>query len=146
MVNHHQCSSGRERSVVTSSMLQFFLSLSVAVSKLQVTILARSSREMSQTVRIESTSSHEFAFQFGIEMFLYAKNTKNNYRENRLSRKSLLNETASGRKGAVLTPNTVDRSPAKSGNGNGHSGDRLSQTDDKQQVKTATARVYTFTA
>ena len=35
---------------------------SVAVSKLQVAILARSSREMSQTVRMtESTPCHEFA-------------------------------------------------------------------------------------
>ncbi len=33
--------------------IQFFLSLSVAVTKLQVAILARSSREMSQTVRID---------------------------------------------------------------------------------------------
>ena len=35
------------------SILYFILRLSVAVSKLQVAILARSSREMSQTVRID---------------------------------------------------------------------------------------------
>ena len=56
----------------------------------------------------------------------------------------MLNETASGWKGAVLTPVTVDRSPATSGNGNGHNCDMLSQTGEKQQLKTTTTRVYTF--
>ena len=41
------------------SILKFSLNLSVAVRKLGVAILARSSREMSQNV--QSTSSHEFA-------------------------------------------------------------------------------------
>ncbi len=44
-----------------------------------------------------------------------------------------MNETASGRKVVVLTPVTVDWSPATSRNGNGHSGDKLSQTGEKQQ-------------
>ena len=58
---------------------------------------------------------------------------------------SSIGETASGQKGAVLTPVTADRSSAISENGNGHSGDRLSQTGEKQQLKTATTRVYTYT-
>ena len=49
----------------TSSKLSFFLSLSVAVSKPQVAILTRSSREMSQTVRIE------FASQLGLYIFRF---------------------------------------------------------------------------
>ena len=51
--------------------------LSVSVRKLQVAILARSSREMSLTVRIVcSTSSHEFVCQIGLAFVLYAKNTQ----------------------------------------------------------------------
>ena len=42
--------------------------LSVSVRKLQVAILARASREMSRI------SCHEFASQFGLAFFLYAKN------------------------------------------------------------------------
>ena len=63
-----------------------------------------------------------------------------------------MNQWATHRKGAI-TPVTVDRSPETSRNGNnmsgdncGHSGDRLSQNGEKQQVKTATMRVYTFMA
>ena len=44
----------------------------VSVRKLQVAILARSSREMSRTV----PSCHEFAFQFGLAFFLDANNSK----------------------------------------------------------------------
>ena len=102
-------------------------------------LLDRLGRCLKLFVSTESTSSHEFESQFGLEIVLYAK-TPAYYRENRLSGKFMLNETASSRKGALLTPVTVDRSPATSGNGNDHSGDRLSQTGDKQQVKTATTR------
>ena len=89
-------------------------------------------------VSTESTSCHEFAYQFGLELFVCEKHPQ-------LSRiptltQVLLNETASGRKGAVLTPVTVDRSPATSRNGIGHSGDRLSQTGENQQLKTATTK------
>ena len=73
-------------------------------------------------VSTESPSCHEFASQFGQAIFFTRKPPKN-YRENRLSRKFLLNESGSGRKGAVLIPVTVDRAPTTSGNDNGHSGD-----------------------
>ena len=57
--------------------------LSVVVHKLQVAIRARSSREMSQTVRRDVIpSSHEFASQFGLANLLWVKNTQ------KLSRKS----------------------------------------------------------
>ena len=52
-------------------------SVSVVVRKLQVAILARSPREMSQTVRIVLKHIlHEFVSQFGLAIFLYAKNIK----------------------------------------------------------------------
>ena len=52
---------------------------SVEVSKLQVAILALSSREMYQTVRIvcKHILSHKLASQFGLAIFLFAKNTQN---------------------------------------------------------------------
>ena len=56
----------------------YTITLSVGVSKLQVAILARSSREMSQTgLSTESTSCYEFASQVGLTIFLYAKTTRN---------------------------------------------------------------------
>ena len=56
---------------------------SVGVRKLQVTILARSPREMSQTDRI-----HEFASQFGLEFFIREK-TPNQTRPHVIYFKSL---------------------------------------------------------
>ena len=108
-------------------------------------LLDRIGRCLNLFVSIERTSAHEFAFQLGLDMF-YTLKTSTNYRENRLSSKFMLNVAASGRKEALLTPVTVDRSPGNSGNGKGHSGDILSQTCEKQQVKTVTTRMYTFTA
>ena len=56
------------------------------VSKRQVAFLSRSSREMSQTVCIAS--------QFGLEIFLWAKNTQN-YRQYGVDRPTVyLNEAA----------------------------------------------------
>ena len=74
--------------------------------------------------------------------FLYAKNTKNN-RKVRVSRKCLLNEQASDRSKTGAKPVTSDN---MSSDNSDHSGDRLSQNDEKQQVKTETTRVYTFKA
>ena len=93
-------------------------------------LLDRLGRCLKLSESTASTSCHEFASQFGIDNF-YRRKTPKNYRENQLSRKFMLNEPASCRKGAVLTPVTVDRSPATSGNGNGHNGDRPSQTGEK---------------
>ena len=67
--------------------------LSVGVRKLQVAILARSSREMSLTVRIvwQYISCHEFASQFGLAFF-YTRKTSINYRYETFSSKFILNE------------------------------------------------------
>ena len=106
--------------------------------------LDRLGRCLKLLLSTEGPFSHEFASQFGLAIFLYAEKT------HKLSWKPSvcwMNQRATHRKWAV-TPVTVDRSPATSWNGNncGHSGDRLSQNGEKQQVKTATTRVYTFTA
>ena len=81
---------GATRQVICpASVYTIILLKSVGVNKLQATILARSSRETSQT---ESISFHEFSSQFGPAIFLYAKNTKN-YREYRVARTNVyLNE------------------------------------------------------
>ena len=48
------------------------------------------------SVSTESTSTHEFASQFGLDIFLYAKNT-HNYCEYRVARATVyLNEAATG--------------------------------------------------
>ena len=85
------CSMGRWRPTVTqltslfdgsleingrSLVHLYYNSQYVDVHKLQVAILARTSREMSLTVRIDwhyRTSCHEFASQFGLAIFVYAK-------------------------------------------------------------------------
>ena len=70
------------------SILKFFLNLSVAVSKLQVAIrkLQVAIRCIKLFVSTEGSSSHEFASQFGLEIF-YAGKTPKNHRENRIQRK-----------------------------------------------------------
>ena len=57
---------------------QYIYAMSVIVSKLQVAILARSSRYrgVKLFVSTESTSCHEFAFQFGPEFFIREKHSK----------------------------------------------------------------------
>ena len=85
-------------------------------------------------VSTESTSSHEFASQFGLAFF-YTWKTPKNYRENWVSRKGLLNEQAlrpikNGRN-AGHSPSIA--SDKMSGDNSDHSGDRLSQNGEKQQ-------------
>ena len=97
--------------------------LSVAVRKLQVAIIDRSSRDMSQTVRIpEITASHEFASQFGLAIFLCAKNTQN-------YAIIYLNEPAKGhcspatsRKWALTASRLHASDPSNSDNTNGDGG------------------------
>ena len=85
----------------------------------------------------ERISCHEFASQFGLAIFLYAKNTKN-YREYRVTCTNVyLNEAATGHCSLV----TVGRSPAyMSGDNSDYSVVRLSQNGKVQQVKTAKTR------
>ena len=125
-------------------MYTIILLKSVAVRKRQVAILARPSREMSLTVRIDW--KHFFSrvrvSDRPSNCFLYAKNTKM-YREDRISRNCLLNEQASAPSKRGITPVTATTWAATAAI---NSGVRLSQNGEKQQVKTATTRVYTFTA
>ena len=97
-------------------------------------------------VSTDSTSSHEFASEFGLAIFI---------RENiqQLSRRPSLAQVSvkwtSVR--AVETERNAGHGLSiaiddMSGNNSDHSGDRFSQNGEKKQVKTATRRVYTFTA
>ena len=67
-------------------------------------LLERLGRCLKLFVSTDSPSCHEFAFQFGLAIF-FTRKTPKNYREDRVSRKCLLNEPA-------VTPVMVDRSPA----------------------------------
>ena len=59
-------------------------------------LLDRLGRRLKLSVSTESTSCHEFASQFGLDISVYAKNTKN-YREYRVARATVyLNEAATG--------------------------------------------------
>ena len=84
---------------IVGPVLWFSLNLSVGVSKLHVAILARSSREMFQTVRIDwqyIMSRVRVSVHFGLAIFLYAKNTQN-YREYRVAHATVyFNKTAIG--------------------------------------------------
>ena len=67
----------RSRIIIYRGLLYFFLSLSVAVSKRQVAIIARSTRGcLKLFVSTESTSSHKFASQFDLEFFGTRKTPK----------------------------------------------------------------------
>ena len=100
---------------------------SVAVRKLQVAILARSSREMYilSRIRVSVRPSN----------FVYAKNTQRLSRRPSLAQVSVECATHS----RLITSNNI------SGDNSDHSGERLNQNCEKQQVKTSTTRVYTFT-
>ena len=90
------------------------------------------------------TSCHELASQFG-KAFFNTRKTHKNYREDRHSRNCLLNEPAT----PVTMPSRLNRQRLVVGAATTAvilSGDRLRQNSEKQQVKTATMRVYTFTA
>ena len=127
--------------------LLFSFNLSLFANCRSQFLLDRLGRCLNLFVLTESTTSPEFASQFGLAIF-YTRKTPKNHREDRVSRKCLLNEQASAMSKRGATPVTVDRSPATAfimiADNIDHSGDRLSQNGRKQQVKTAT-RVYTFT-
>ena len=119
----------------------------VGVRKLQVAILARSSREMSLTVSRAyrmlvssgSTSCQEFASQLGLAFFfVYAKNS------HKLSRKPILAHLAvewtSGTGNNAVTFEWPATRQSRINCGNTVPKQR------NQPVETATIRVYTFTA
>ena len=77
-------------------LIYIILLKSVAILKLQVVKCSRSSREVSQSVRIDWK---HFLSRVRVSVwpsnFLYAKKTPRNYREDRVSVKCLLNEQTS---------------------------------------------------
>ena len=100
------------------------LLISVGVRKLQVAILARSSREMYLTVRIVRQYILSRVRASVRPSMFYTRKTSINYREGPLSRKFLLNEKGrntglAGDRLAVSDKNTSGQC--------GHSSDRLSQ-------------------
>ena len=122
--------------------------LSVGVRKRQVAILARSSREISQTVRIDwqyILSRVRVSVRPSMCFTFIRENPpKTIAKTDPHASVCWMNQRVTHRKGSP----SIDRQrPATTWSVNcGHSGDRLSQNGEKQQVKTATTRVYTFTA
>ena len=117
------------------SILSFFLNLSVAVSKLQVAILARSSREMYQTVRIDWRSIlSRVRVSIRPRHFFTRKTPKTIAKPESSASVCWMNQRATRRKGVVM-PVTVDRSPATSRNGNNMSGDNYSHSGDRLSQK-----------
>ena len=97
-------------------------------------------------VSTDGPSSHEFASQFGLAIF-YTRKTPKHYREDRISRpvECLLNEQASAPSKTRVMPVTVSLSVASdnmSDDNSDHSGDRLSQNGEKQQVQIGTSLQY----
>ena len=106
-------------------------------------LLDRLRRCLKLFVSTESTSCHEFVSQFGLAIFLYAKNFQKLLRRPSLAQVSV--EWTSERpmeKGRNDGHGRSIASDSVSGDNSDHSGDRLSQNGEKQQVKTPTTRVY----
>ena len=84
-------------------------------------------------VSTDSTSSHEFAFQFGLVFFFYTQKTPTNYREDRPLRKCLLNEQLSdpSKTGVNAGHGRSIASDNMSGDNSKQSGYRLSQNGDE---------------
>ena len=100
-------------------------------------LLVRLGRCLKLFVSTDSTSSYQFASPFGLAFF-YMRKTPKNYREESRASVYWMNKRAIDNKGhgrSIASDNYSD-----------HSGNRLSQNGKKQQVKTATTIVYTFTA
>ena len=123
----------------------------VAVHKLQVAILARSSRVILKLfVSTDSTSSHEFASQFGLTIF-YTRKTPKNSRKPYRPRECLFQWTSyRPRKGAVtasrLVASDTPNSDKLNGDNCGHSGDKLSQNGEKATSQNGDNESFTLTA
>ena len=115
----HLATSLCDQQYLATGIYTIILFKYVAVSKLQVAILARSSREMSQTVlSTESTSSQEFASQFGLAIFLNTGEKR--YREDRVS------VECAGHGRSIANDNISDNSD--------HSVERLIQNGDNENL------------
>ena len=99
-------------------------------------LLDRLGRCLKLFVSTESTSSHELASQFGLDIF-YTRKTPKKYHEYRVARATVhLNEPATPGSAVMVERHRPVGPTAMIG------GDRLSQNGEKQQFK---MRVYTFT-
>ena len=121
---------------------------SLVVCKLQVAVLARSPREMSQTVRIDW--QHFLLSRVCVSIF-YTWNTPKNSRKPCRPRKCLFQWTSDRlRKGVELhhgwSPATHRTAITRTAITAVIAATDWAKTAKKQQVKTATTRVYTFTA
>ena len=137
---HHTLGARIKRSSPTTILLKYVCLSQLANCRSQFLL----GRSLKLFVSTESTSYHELASQFG-QAILYTPKTLKNYREDRVSHTSLLIEPASqpskrSGDGRSITSDNM------SGDNSDHSGDRLSQNGEKQPVKMATTRMYTFTA
>ena len=102
--------------------------LSVVVSKRRVAILLdRLARYFKLFASTDSTFYHEFTSQFAVALFSYME-TKKNYREDRVSRKCMSNEPASGpsKRGGNAGHGRSITSDNIRGDNSDHSGDRFS--------------------
>ena len=97
-------------------------------------MLNRLGRCLKLFVSTQSASCHDFASQFGLAIFLYVKNTQ---KLSRRPRPVQVSVEFGGHGRSMASDNRVDNSD--------DNGERLlNQDGEKQQVKTATTRVYTF--
>ena len=119
------------------------LSLSVFANCRSQFLLDRLGRCILLFVSSDSTSCHEFASQFGLAFFVYAKNI------HRLSRKPTLAHLAvewtsdAGNNAVTVECLATRRTRINCGNTEPY---RLTKNSENQPVETATMRVYTFTA
>ena len=121
---------------------------SVAVRKLKSQfLLDRLGRCLKLFVSTESTYSHELGSQFGLAFFYSRKKHQKSIAKTG-SRASVcsMNKRATRRKeGGNAGHGRSIASDNMSGDNSDHSGEILSQNDEKHHVKSATTRVYTFT-
>ena len=96
----------------------------------------------------DSTSCHEFASQVGLAFFIREKHPKTITKTESRASACLLNEPASdpSKRGGNAGHGRSITSDNMNGDNSDQGGNRLSQTGEKRQVKTATTMVYTFTA
>ena len=108
-------------------------------------MLNRPGRCLKLFVSTESTSSHEFASQFGLYQFVYVRKTCRNC----VTRASVyFNGAATGRKETVTVSPLVASDTPNRDNLNGDNcsqrSNRLSQNGEKATSQNGTTRVYTF--
>ena len=97
-----------DRRIMSVRCFIYTIILSVLANSRSQFLLDRLGRCLKLFVLTESISCREFASQFGLAIFLYAKNTQN-YREYRVARANVYSNEAAT---CHCSPVTVDQSPA----------------------------------